>query len=123
MQRQGLAAEQHAGQFLESRGLRILAINLQCRTGEIDLVARDDRILVFVEVRERRNPRFGGAAASVSRHKQVCLLRAAQHFLPALTRTHFGGMTPPCRFDVIALEGDATQNQRLVWIKAAFSHA
>ncbi|MDN5844261.1 MAG: YraN family protein, partial [Alcaligenaceae bacterium] len=72
--------------------------------------------LVFVEVRERHNPRFGGAAASVNRHKQEKLLRAARFFLPQISRICFDGRTPACRFDVICVEDEG-----LVWLKNAFS--
>ncbi|WP_276808636.1 YraN family protein [Castellaniella defragrans] len=114
-QRQGRAAEARAARHLEARGVRILAVNLRCRAGEIDLVAREGAVLLFIEVRERRNPVFGGAAASVNRSKQARLIRAAHHFLPRLARLHFGGATPACRFDVVAFEADRPR-----WIRDAF---
>ncbi|WP_343821408.1 YraN family protein [Castellaniella daejeonensis] len=114
-QRQGRAAEMRAAHHLETQGVRILAANLRCRAGEIDLVAREGALLLFIEVRERRNPHFGGAAASVNRPKQARLIRAARHFLPRLARRHFGGAAPACRFDVIAF--DAGQP---CWIRDAF---
>jgi putative endonuclease len=87
------------------------------RAGEIDLIMREpDGTIVFVEVRSRAAPAagaglgaFGGAAASVGVVKQRRIVFAAQHWLmrqPAL---------PPCRFDVVALDGE-----RLQWLKAAF---
>lgn len=95
--------------------MRILATNLRCRAGEIDLVAREGGLLLFIEVRERRNPSFGGAAASVNRAKQARLIRAARHFLPRLVRLHFGGAAPACRFDVVAFDTDQPR-----WIRDAF---
>ena len=115
-QRQGRVAEALAGRHLESHGLRLLARNLNCKAGEIDLVALDETVLVFVEVRARRNTAFGGAAASVNRRKQTRLIRAARYFLPILARRHLAGRVPRCRFDVISLEsGD------IRWIRDAFT--
>jgi putative endonuclease len=114
-QRQGSAAEALAARHLDALGMPILARNLRCRSGEIDLVARDGAVLVFIEVRQRRNRRYGGAAASVNRAKQTRLIRAARYFLPCLTRTHCAGRPPPCRFDVISIEGG-----RIDWIRDAF---
>ncbi len=78
-------------------------------------MAREGRLLLFIEVRERRNPAFGGAAASVNRPKQARLIRAARHFLPWLARLHFDGVAPACRFDVVAFDMD-----RPLWIRDAF---
>ena len=114
-QRQGHAAETLAAQHLEARGVHVLARNLRCRAGEIDLVARHGALLLFIEVRERRNPAYGGAAASVNRDKQVRLIRAAGHFLPRLVRLHFAGILPACRFDVVAIDTDQP-----CWIRDAF---
>ena len=65
-------------ELLQRAGLRILARNWRCRHGEIDLVAEEGGTLVFAEVRLRRNPRFGGAAESVTAHKPTRLLPAAR---------------------------------------------
>ncbi len=115
-QRQGRLAEAIAGRHLEACGLRLLARNLNCKAGEIDLVALDGAVLVFVEVRARRDAAFGGAAASVNRRKQTRLIRAARYFLPILARRHLAGRVPRCRFDVVSLEsGD------IRWIRDAFT--
>ncbi len=108
--------EQRAAQWLDYQGLLILERNLLCRAGEIDLAAREGNVLVFVEVRQRSSTSHGGAAASVNRPKQRRLLRAAHYFLPQLTRRHFEGRTPACRFDVICMQGAAMQ-----WIRHAFT--
>lgn len=114
-QRAGYAAEAQAAQKLTQAGLHLLAQNLRCKVGEIDLVALDGWTLVFIEVRQRQSCHYGGAAASVNRRKQQRLIRAAQYFLPLLSRRHFGGLTPPCRFDVICIEPNGSN-----WIKQAF---
>jgi len=112
----GRAGEALAQRHLEARGLRILARNYRVARGrsrpggEIDLVAIEpDGTLVFVEVRVRRGHMGGGAAASVGPAKQARLVHAARHWLAALPRV------PPCRFDVVAVDGDRVQ-----WLRAAF---
>jgi len=114
-QRLGRQAEDLARRHLEAAGARVLARNLRCAAGEIDLVCEDRGVLAFVEVRQRRSGLYGGAAASVNRDKQQRLIRAAAYFLPRLAARHFRSRTPRCRFDVVALQGDA-----LAWIKDAF---
>lgn len=111
----GAAAEARARAHLESHGLRFVAANwraqFRSQAGELDLVMRDGATLVFVEVRQRASQRFGGAASSVDAFKRAKLVRAAHAFLASQVR----GATPPCRFDVVAIEGD-----RLDWIRDAF---
>jgi putative endonuclease len=90
--------------------------NFACRAGEIDLVMRDGGTLVFVEVRYRRSTSFGGAAMSVTRGKQLRIVRAAGFFL----LRHPEYRDDPCRFDVVAIEGD--RNAPIIgWIAGAFS--
>lgn len=106
----GREAENLAATFLQGQGLRLVARNYRCRMGEIDLIMEQDGTLVFVEVRMRRSAGFGGAAASITAHKQRKLIHAAQHYLQQQTRQ------PPCRFDALLLDGDTIE-----WIKDAFS--
>jgi putative endonuclease len=105
----GREAEDRACAFLHGRGLRVIERNFRCRGGEIDLIMRDGGTLVFVEVRLRSRPEWGGAAASIDRHKQRRLTLAAQHYL---VRRPWPG---PCRFDVVALDGADDIN----WIRDA----
>jgi putative endonuclease len=107
----GAAFEAHALTFLQRQRMKFVARNVVCRGGEIDLVMREpDGGLVFVEVRARKQSRYGGATASVGWQKQRRLIRAALHYLASCK-----GATPACRFDVIAFEGG-----RLVWLRDAF---
>ena len=115
-QQAGSRGEEQARQHLQASGLVIVSRNLRARTGEIDLVALEGGILVFIEVRQRRSPQYGGAAASVNRDKQLRLIRTAQYFLPRLVQRYCAGRTPACRFDVVSLEAGG-----LVWIKGAFT--
>jgi putative endonuclease len=93
----GARAEGLAAQFLMQHGLAIIARNFRTRFGEIDLVARDGRTLVFVEVRMRRSSRYGGAVESISAQKRARLVAAAGGYLASL------GREPPCRFDAILM--------------------
>jgi putative endonuclease len=105
----GAAAEALAARFLEQRGLSIVARNYRCRGGEIDLVAKEGPVLVFVEVRLRRSDAFGGAAASITAAKRRRLVFAARHYLGRLVQE------PPCRFDAILL--DALTPDRVEWLR------
>jgi putative endonuclease len=112
----GDTAEGAALVHLQAAGLRLLERNYRVcagpsrRAGEVDLIMADrDGTVVFVEVRARRDASHGGAAASVTAHKQQRLIYAAQHYL----LRH--ASPPPCRFDVVAIDGD-----KLIWLQAAF---
>jgi putative endonuclease len=113
--RNGQLAEQEAARFLTSQGLQLITQNFRCRMGEIDLIMQEGVQLVFVEVRFRRNMRFGGAAASITAQKQLKLQRTAQFYLGRLNHQ------PSCRFDVVTLSPDQ-QGQPVCdnWIKNAF---
>ena len=105
----GAAAEGLAAQFLAARGLAIVQRNYRCRGGEIDLIVRDGEILVFVEVRLRRNRAFGTAAESITAVKRRRLRLAARHYLARL------GREPPCRFDAVLL--DALEAENIEWLR------
>lgn len=115
-QKLGRQAEDRAQTLLEEKGLRILGRNLCCKGGEIDLIAADAGTLVFIEVRQRTHLQFGSAAASVNLRKQRRLVRAAHYFLPTITRRHFGGRPPRCRFDVVCVEPAG-----LTWLQHVFN--
>jgi len=121
----GASVEAAARTYLLRAGLRDVATNAASRGGEIDLVmldsgaldgaARDGGTLVFVEVRYRRDPRFGGGAASVDANKRRKLVHAAQSFLQA--HPQFGKTA--CRFDVIDASGDP-EHPDIAWLRDAF---
>jgi putative endonuclease len=109
----GQAAEDRALAHLQGAGLRLVARNYRTPGrggGEIDLIMQDpDGTLVFVEVRARADAAHGGAALSVTATKRRRIVLAARHYLLRQNAP------PPCRFDVVAIEGDA-----LHWLPAAF---
>jgi putative endonuclease len=115
-QLRGRAAEDLAAAYLESRGLAVLARNLRCKGGELDLVCRDGDILVVVEVRQRGRADFGGALASVTGHKQRKIIRTARFFL----QRHAAWRRCVVRFDVIGVDGLPDGTHRLAWVKDAF---
>ncbi|WP_299797708.1 YraN family protein [Ramlibacter sp.] len=110
---QGDVAEDRALAHLLGQGLRLVARNYRTPGrggGEIDLIVRErDGTLVFVEVRKRASSSFGGAAGSIGWQKQRRIVFAARHYLMRLPAP------PPCRFDVISMEGGSIQ-----WMRAAF---
>ena len=95
----GARAEALAADYLMQHGLTIVARNFRTRFGEIDLVARERGVLVFVEVRMRRSRTYGGAIASITTKKRTRLVAAANGYLAML------GREPPCRFDAILMHG------------------
>ena len=112
----GDEAEQQALDYLLRQGLALVQRNYRvargpnARGGEVDLILRArDGTLVFVEVRQRSGSGHGGAAASVGGAKQRRLVHAAEHYLLTFATP------PPCRFDVLAVDGD-----RIEWLQAAF---
>ena len=108
----GKRGEAQAAVFLEQHGLKVVARNYRCRGGELDLVCREGRTLVFVEVRYRASRSHGGAAASITRSKQRKLWLTAQTFL---LQQGLNESNQACRFDVVAFDGsDACQ-----WYKNA----
>jgi len=111
----GAAVEWAARAYLEQAGLVYLESNARFRVGELDLVMLDpaNDTVVFVEVRYRRNPHFGGGAASVNVPKRRKLIQAAQLWLAA----HPLYAQAPCRFDVIEASGVPLQFN---WICHAF---
>jgi len=115
MQR-GAAAEELAAQYLLVRGLKILARNLRCKAGELDLVCLDGGVLTIVEVRQRGSLEFGGALASVTGTKQRKIIRTAQFFL----RREKQWKNLALRFDVLAIEGFPDGAHRIDWVKDAF---
>ncbi len=115
-QARGAEAEQQALRHLQAQGMRLLERNYRVARGphapggEIDLILQDrGGCLIFVEVRARRSPTHGGAAASIGLGKRRRILYAAQHYLLRFRQP------PPCRFDVIAIDGS-----QLCWLPGAF---
>ncbi|HXH86104.1 MAG TPA: YraN family protein [Nitrospira sp.] len=111
----GQEGEATAERYLRQKGYRIVAKNLRSSLGELDLVAEDGRVLVFVEVKARRTGQYGGAIHAVHRRKQEKLIQLASQYL---ARHHLSNRT--CRFDVVLLQGMDTSAPMIEHIKSAF---
>lgn len=109
----GDAAEDLALRHLQRAGLRLVQRNYRTPGrggGEIDLIMQEaDGTVAFIEVRLRASSRHGGAAASISVTKQRRIVFAARFYLTRLANI------PPCRFDVVTVDGGS-----VAWIRGAF---
>jgi putative endonuclease len=97
----GARGEDRASRALHERGYRVVERNFRCKAGELDAIAYDGETLVFIEVRARRDARFGGGLVAVGAAKQRQVARVARAYL-AIRRPRFDR----CRFDVVAITGD-----------------
>lgn len=97
--RPGQSGEDMACSHLERRGMRVLVRNFRCRVGEIDVVARDGEVVVFVEVKERSGSSHGAAIEAVTPLKRQRVLRAARFYA-----AKHGLSESPLRFDVVAID-------------------
>ena len=111
----GQEGEAAAEQYLRAKGYRILAKNLRMPLGELDLVAEDGPVLVFVEVKARSTQEFGGAIHAVQQRKQDKLIRLASQYL---ARHHLSHRL--CRFDVVLLQGTDDTGSTIEHIENAF---
>ncbi len=101
----GSLGERLARQYLVDRGFIILATNYRAPDGEIDIIARDQDDLVFVEVRAKRNLSFGSPEESVTPVKQQKLIATAQHYIQ-----NHALETVSWRIDFVAIELDRKNN-------------
>jgi len=108
----GDRAEDRALRYLRREGWTLVARNWRVREGELDLVMSKGDTLAMIEVRARSRNDFGGALASVDRHKQARIVRAARAFLAAHPQFRHHAV----RFDVVAIEGSEAPQ----WIPNAF---
>jgi putative endonuclease len=108
--------ESHAAAYLEQHGLTILTKGYRCRLGELDLVCRDDRELVIVEVRARSSGARCSAVESIDAHKRRRIVQATRHLL----MRHAAWNGARIRFDVVAFEAIDSEQPRVEWIKNAF---
>ncbi len=106
----GAQYENLALQFLLDKNLALIARNYRCRCGELDLLMEEKGVLIVVEVRYRKNSRYGSALESVTKTKQTRIIAATKHYIV----TH--KIDQPIRFDVVAITGDTHPD----WIKNAF---
>ena len=106
----GAWGERVAAEYLRCKGFSLLAHGYRSRFGEIDLIVSDDRFLVFVEVKLRKNDKFARAVEYVDYKKQEKLRITAEYYL-----AEYPTQLQP-RFDVIEIYASAGQNARDVKI-------
>lgn len=95
----GYKAEEQAAKFLKTRGYIILQTNFTIRGGEVDIVARDGKELVFIEVKMRSNTMYGSALESITPWKVEALKKTALFFIRKT-----GWDDKPYRFDLVTIE-------------------
>jgi len=94
----GKEGEKIAEQYLKKKGYKVVARNYRCPVGEIDLIALDRRVIVFVEVKTRTGHGFGTPLEAVEFRKQRKMIQAAQYFLSAKKLQQ-----REARFDVVGI--------------------
>ena len=107
----GREGEAKAAEYLRKKRYDIIGANYRCRFGELDLIAKKGELVIFVEVKLRKNDRFGAAADAVTTSKREKLRKAALSWLAATD------CTAPTRFDVIEIY---TETGRINHIENAF---
>ena len=94
----GEKGEKLAAKFLKRKGYKIIQLNYRCKLGEIDIIAQQDRTLIFAEVRTKQTEKFGPPQYSVSAAKRKQISKAALCYIKEKRLTE-----QSCRFDVIAI--------------------
>jgi len=95
----GRAGELKAAEFLEKKGFKILKTNYKTHVGEIDIIAEDDKTLVFIEVKTRSGDGYGAPSEAVDYKKQEKYFKVASEYLIKENKTD-----AVCRFDVVEIE-------------------
>jgi len=113
--RRGATGEALAARHLEEQGLVILAMNFRCRSGEVDIVAREGEAVAFVEVKERSGASHGEGYEAVGFGKRRRIVRAAR-----LYAVRHGVSEGRLRFDVVSVEWGRDGRPRLRHDRAAF---
>ena len=105
----GAAGEKLAQEYLKKKGYKVIETNFRCRHGEIDIVARKDKSVVFVEVRTKSSDAFGTPEESITRQTRERLVATALAYL-----TSHPGLPENWRIDLLAIEADRDGKARRV---------
>ena len=109
----GIVGESLAKSYLEKKGYKILARNWRFKKYEIDIIAQKDNLMVFVEVKTRKNSNFGEPQIFVSKQKQAFIIKAAHHYLET------NEIILESRFDIISIVYQE-QTHQLEHLEGAF---
>jgi len=112
----GKITENFAARHLVLQNLSLVDQNFRSKFGEIDLIMLDKDTYVFVEVKYRKNNKYGGSLMAVSHSKQQKIRLCAKFYLQ---KQQLNEYNTPCRFDIVALEGDI-ETPQINWLKNAF---
>ena len=113
----GKKGESLAARHLKRSGYRIIEKNFRTKQGEIDIIAKDKDTIVFVEVKSRKNDRFGNPKWAITPRKQRKISMVALEYLKATQQINV-----KARFDVVSINR-AQESRRIELIKNAFELA
>lgn len=108
----GTCYEKMAVTYLQQRGLDVLACNYRCRFGEVDIIAKEKDVVVFFEIKYRKDADKGLPLEAVTKKKQRTISRCAAAYLAYTKCTDCSA-----RFDVIGILGE-----EIVWMRNAFEY-
>ena len=108
----GTCYEKMAATYLRQKGLEIVVCNYRCRFGEIDIIAKEKDVIVFFEIKYRKDADKGLPLEAVTKKKQRIISRCAAAYLGHTRCTDCA-----VRFDVIGLLGE-----EIVWLRNAFEY-
>jgi len=111
----GAIGEELAHHFLSERGYKVLLKNYECALGEIDFIAKEKGVLVFIEVKTRSSLAMGRPEESVTFHKRWQITKTAQYYLK-----RYGIRDAACRFDVVSVLIPPGQEPEIELIPDAF---
>ena len=116
-QKFGEKGESLAAWYLKKNGYKIIEQNYRTQLGEIDIIAKEKKTIVFVEVKARRSMRFGNPKWAVTPKKQRKISMVALYYLKTTNQT-----SAKARFDVVAITSNRDQPQIEI-VKNAFELA
>jgi len=114
-QHTGNKGEDYTCDFLVEKNFKIIERNYRYGHGEIDIVAKDKNVLVFVEVKTRKNLEFGEPISAITRGKQRQIRKIAEAYL-----IEHGISDIDCRFDVVGVLLRGNERAKLDHIENAF---
>lgn len=107
----GTAYERIAADYLQRQGMRIVELNYRISCGEVDIIAEDADMLVFIEVKYRKTASYGQPWEAVSLHKQKKICQVARQY--CYSKKRYGQI----RYDIISICGE-----EILWFQNAFAH-
>ena len=102
---EGAKWEKVAGEFLERHGIQVIQYNFRCRFGEIDIIGMDEDVLVFYEVKYRRDAEYGKPAEAVGSRKQKVIIKVSDYY----RMVNNISWDTPIRYDVIVIQGNVIE--------------